>query len=234
MPIRANALAVMAKAPVPGEVKTRLTPPLTLEQAAELYRALLLDQLEHLTALEAADLYVAFTPNEAEPLIASIVPAEYRCFVQRGGDLGERMNEVFAELRRRGYRNLVLIGSDLPPVPLATLQQAFTRLSTEGRRVVLGPSRDGGYYLAGMNQPVPEIFSGMTWSDEHVLKTTTDRLTQLGIEFGLLPEWFDVDTIKDLDRLRAIGDLSVRDSMQRTLACLQRIGSIGCSSGSVR
>jgi hypothetical protein len=234
MPIRANALAVMAKAPVPGEVKTRLTPPLTLEQAAELYRALLSDQLEHLTALEAAELYVAFTPSEAEPLIASIVPADYRCFAQRGGDLGERMNEVFGELWRRGHRSLIVIGSDLPPVPLDTFQQAFAQLSADGKRVVLGPSRDGGYYLAGMNQPVPEIFSGMTWSNERVLKTTTDRLTQLGIDFGLLPEWFDVDTVEDLDRLRAISDLSVRDSMQRTLACLQRIGSIGCSSGSVR
>ena len=234
MPTPGNALAVMAKAPIPGTVKTRLVPPLTQEQAAELYHALLSDQLEHLTALEGADLYVAFDPSDAMPLIANIAPAGYRCFAQRGGDLGERMNEVFAELWQRGHRNLILIGSDLPPVPLNTFHEGFAQLSSGGKRVVLGPSRDGGYYLVGMNQPVPEIFSGMTWSDERVLKATTDRLTQLGIDFGLLPEWFDVDTVEDLDRLRAISDLSVGDSMQRTLACLQRIGSIGCSSGSVR
>jgi uncharacterized protein len=233
MPTPANALAVMAKAPIPGTVKTRLAPPLTQEQAAELYHALLSDQLEHLNSLEAADLYVAFTPSAAMPLIASIAPAGYRCFAQRGGDLGERMNEVFAELWRRGHGSLIVIGSDLPPVPLDTFHLAFAQLSAGGKRVVLGPSRDGGYYLIGMNQPVPEMFSGMTWSDERVFEATTDRLTQLGIDFGLLPEWFDVDTVEDLDSLRAISDLSVRDSMQRTLASLQRIGSIGCSSGSL-
>jgi rSAM/selenodomain-associated transferase 1 len=224
---RANALAVMAKAPVPGTVKTRLAPPLTQEQAAELYLALLSDQLEHLTELGAADLYVAFTPSDAMPLIASIAPAGYRCFAQRGGDLGERMNEVLAELWRRGHRNLILIGSDLPPVPLNTFHDGFAQLSAGEKRVVLGPSSDGGYYLIGMNPPVPEIFSGMTWSHEHVLEVTTDKLTGLGIDFGLLPEWFDVDTVEDLERLRAVSDLSMRDSMQRTLACLQRIGSFG-------
>src|SRR5262245_33905978 len=115
MPTRANALAVMAKAPVPGAVKTRLVPLPTPEQAAELYRALLLDQLEHLTALEGADLYVAFTPNEAKTLVEALVPPGYQCFAQRGGDLGERMHEALSELSRRGHRNLILIGSDLPP-----------------------------------------------------------------------------------------------------------------------
>ena len=172
MPTRANALAVMAKAPIPGTVKTRLVPPLTEEQAAELYRALLSDQLEHLNSLEAADLYVAFTPSDALPLITSIAPPGYRFFAQRGGDLGERMNEVFAELWRRGHRSLILIGSDLPPVPLDTFHQGFAQLSAGGKRVVLGPSSDGGYYLVGMNQPVTEIFSGMTWSHHRVLTET--------------------------------------------------------------
>jgi rSAM/selenodomain-associated transferase 1 len=234
MPTRANALAIMAKAPVPGTVKTRLVPPLTHEQAAELYRALLLDQLEHLSAFNAAELYVAFTPDEAAGLIKSLAPAGFHCFPQRGADLGARMNEVFAELRRRGHRSSVIIGSDLPPVPLDTFVQAFAQLSADGKRVVLAPTRDGGYYLVGMNQPVPEIFSGITWSDKGVLKATIDRLTQRGIDFGLLPEWFDVDTVEDLEHLRAISDLSVRDSMPRTLAGLLRIDGIGCSSGSVR
>lgn len=233
MPTRVDALTVMAKAPVPGLVKTRLAPPLTAEQAAELCRALLLDQLEHLTALRNADLYLAFAPEDAASMMASLAPPRYQCFPQRGDDLGARMENVLVELWRRGHRHVVLIGSDLPPVPLDTFRLAFAQLSADGKRVVLGPSRDGGYYLIGMNQPVPEMFSGMTWSDERVLEATTDRLTQLGIDFGLLPEWFDVDTVEDLDSLRAISDLSVRDSMQRTLASLQRIDSIGCSSGSV-
>jgi len=223
MPTRANALAVMAKAPIPGAVKTRLAPPLTQKQAAELYHALLSDQLEHLTALEAVDLYVAFAPSEAMPLIANIAPAGYRYFAQRGADLGERMSQVFAELGRRGHRSLIVIGSDLPPVPLGTFHQAFAQLSADGKRVVLGPSRDGGYYLVGMNQPVPEIFSGMTWSHDQVLAQTVQRLTRLGIEFTLLPQWFDVDKVGDIARLRAVSDSAVRSAMKRTVLCLGRL-----------
>ena len=223
MPTRANALAVMAKAPVPGTVKTRLAPPLTQEQAAELYSALLTDQLEHLTALEAVHLYVAFAPSDAKPLIASMVPAGYRSFAQRGVDLGESMKRVFTELWRRGHRSLIVIGSDLPPVPLDIFHRAFAQLSGDGKRVVLGPSRDGGYYLVGMNQPVPEIFSGMTWSHDQVLADTVHRLTRLGIDFTLLPQWFDVDKVGDIARLRAVSDSAVRQAMKRTVLCLGKL-----------
>ena len=222
MPTRANALAVMAKAPVPGIVKTRLVPPLTKEQAAELFHALLLDQLDHLATVDA-DLYVAFTPNDAQALFESIVPAGYQCFSQHGSDLGQRMNEVFAELWRRGHRKLIVIGSDLPPVALNSFAYAFAQLSVVERRVVIGPSQDGGYYLIGMNQPVPEIFSGMTWSHQRVLAETTGKLTALGINFSILPEWFDIDTVQDIDRLRTICDPSTRVSMKRTRACLKDI-----------
>ena len=78
----------MAKAPVPGTVKTRLAPPLSDEQACELYRALLLDQLDNLTGLSDVDLYVAFTPDDAAPLIESLAPPGFQCFPQRGADLG--------------------------------------------------------------------------------------------------------------------------------------------------
>ena len=213
----------MVKAPVPGTVKTRLAPPLTQAQAAELYRALLSDQLEHLTALEAVDLYVAFTPSDAIRLIANMAPANYRYFAQSGGDLGERMHQVFAELWRRGHRSSIVIGSDLPPVPLATFHQGFAQLSADEKRVVLGPSRDGGYYLVGMNQPVPEIFSGMTWSHDQVLAETVQRLGRLGIDSTLLPQWFDVDRAGDIARLRALSDSAVRSAMKRTLHCLGQL-----------
>ena len=227
MPTRANALAVMAKAPVAGSVKTRLVPPLTHKQAAELYRALLLDQLEHLTSLQSADLYVAFTPTDSKAVIENIVPAAYQCFPQRGGDLGQRMKDVFAELWRRGHRNLILIGSDLPPVPIDTLHEGFVYLSPSDKRVVLGPSHDGGYYLVGMSQPVPEIFFGMTWSHNHVLAETTEKLARLDIDFHLVREWFDIDTVEDIEHLRTATDPSTRASMKRTLACLQQFVGVG-------
>jgi rSAM/selenodomain-associated transferase 1 len=210
----------MAKAPVPGEVKTRLVPPLTAEQAADLSRALLLDQLDHLTALRSADLYLVFAPADAAAAVKTLAPGRYQCFPQRGDDLGSRMENVLAELWRRGHRNVLLIGGDLPPVPLETLYDAFAQLSADQNRVVLGPSLDGGYYLVGMNQPVPEIFSGMTWSHDQVFNETIRRLDRLGIDCALLPEWFDVDGAADLERLRAVSDPIIRAAMKRTLACL--------------
>jgi uncharacterized protein len=224
MPTRANALAVMAKAPVPGSVKTRMVPPLTLEQAAALYRAILRDQLEHLTRLAAIDLYVAFTPDDAAALMKSVVPAAFECFPQRGEDLGERMQEIFAELWRRGHRNLVLIGSDVPAVPLDFFQETYSALNCEDKRVVFGPSQDGGYYLVGMNQPTPQIFERMTWSHDRVLVQTTEKLTRLGMAVKLLPTWFDIDTIEDLKRLQTISDPAVRNAMQGTFDCLRRLG----------
>ena len=222
MPTRVNALAVMAKAPIPGEVKTRLTPPLTQEQATEFYRALLLDQLDHLAALDSADLYVAFSPSNAGPLIESLLPAGYGSFPQYDGDLGSRMGGVFAELWRRGHGSSIVIGSDLPPVPLGTLHEGFQYLST-GRQVVLGPSRDGGYYLIGMNHPSPELFSNMTWSHERVLTETKAKLARLGLDFRLLAEWFDIDTSKDMEHLQTIVDPTTGASMKRTLAYLEAI-----------
>ena len=107
--------------------------------AADLTRALLQDQLEHLTALGDVDLYVAFTPVDAASLVRSMVPARFQCFCQRGESLGERMKEVFAELWRRGHKRLVLIGSDLPAVPLNFFHDAYTVLNCEDKRVVFGP-----------------------------------------------------------------------------------------------
>ncbi len=94
------------------------------------------------------------------------------------------MDEVFAELWRRGHHRLVLIGSDLPVLRLEILREAFKYLDAPDRRAVLGPSQDGGYYLVGMNQAIPEIFSGMTWSHDRVLADSLVKLRELCINFA--------------------------------------------------
>ncbi len=158
MPV--NALAVMAKAPVAGEVKTRLLPAVTAEEAAELSRALLVDQLKHLQEFDAADFYLAFAPDDARLLMENLAPPCFRLFPQEGADLGARMEAAFKRLFDIGHRNIVLIGGDLPPLPLRYFAEAYAFLATSNQRVVLGPSRDGGYYLVGCNQPTPQIFQG--------------------------------------------------------------------------
>ena len=216
----------MAKAPIAGKVKTRLVPPLTQEQAADLYRALLLDQLEHLSGLTVAELYLVYAPEDSVPLMRQLAPPNFHCFAQRGDDLGERMDAAFIDLWRRGHRNVVLVGSDLPALPLSYLETAFGLLVTSTHQVVLGPSRDGGYYLVGMNQPTPEIFQDMTWSHNQVLTQTMKRLAALGIAAELLPTWFDLDTVEDLAYLQSLSEPATRNAVQRTLSYLQGFGPL--------
>src|SRR5574341_2188072 len=177
MPTRANALAIMAKAPVPGGVKTRLVPPLSPEEAAELSRCLLLDLLEGLKSFERADLYVAFAPVDQAPFFSGIANGCFVCIPQRGRDLGERMKHIFEDLFSKGYRNIVVTGSDLPVYPPQFLQDAFMALESSDRGFTLGPSLDGGYYLIGMNHYVPDIFQGIPWSSSSVLSTTVQKLS---------------------------------------------------------
>jgi uncharacterized protein len=224
MATRVNALAVMAKAPLAGQVKTRLLPPLTAQEAAELSRALLVDQLDQLQELDATDFYLFFAPNEALLLMTELAPPCFCLLPQPEGDLGERMAGVFAELFHMGHKNVILIGSDLPPVPLRYFAEAYAFLTTSNRRVVLGPSRDGGYYLVGANQPTPEIFQSMSWSHSQVLAQTRDKLACLQIDCHLLPPWFDIDTVHDLRHLESVLDAALEKAMPNTLPLLRRLG----------
>lgn len=221
--MRANALVVMAKAPLAGLVKTRLVPPLSPEQAAELYRALFLDLLEGLKGFQEADLFVAFAPDESAPWFHDTVPSAFACFPQCGGDLGERMSRAFAQLASRGYRSVALIGSDLPGLPAPHLQEAFRRLAELGHEVVLGPSRDGGYYLIGMSRQLPEIFQGIPWGSNRVLRATVERLSVLGIRTHFLLPWFDIDTVQDLHYLKSIAKQWTVRLPHRTLRFLEEL-----------
>jgi rSAM/selenodomain-associated transferase 1 len=221
MPTHANALVVMAKAPLPGTVKTRLVPPLSHEEAAELYQALLLDLLESLGSFKLADPFVAFTPAETASLFNEITPPGFVCFPQRGEDLGARMNNVFLDLFTQGYENLVIIGSDLPALPSCFLEEAFVMLGRSEKEVVLGPSRDGGYYLIGMGRSIPEIFKGIPWGEENVLATTLQKISSLGLKAYLLPTWFDIDTPEDLRHLDSVSNRVSACSQSKTLAFLK-------------
>jgi len=134
------------------------------------------------------------------------------------------MKHVFADLWRLRHRNVVLIGSDLPALPLAIVREAFTRLSTAENRVVCGPSHDGGYYLIGMNQAMPEIFANMTWSHDRVLADTMERLDGLGVSYSVLPTWFDLDVAEDFQRLHTLRNSESRAALSRTFACLDELG----------
>jgi len=214
----------MTKAPIAGAVKTRLQPFLSAEDAADLARALLLDQLLHLRAMESTDLYVAFTPPQQEALVQELAPAPFQILSQSEGDLGMRMHNIFSVLFAKEYKNVILIGADLPPVPLDYFAQAYDYLDGPEPRVVLGPSRDGGYYLVGLNRPMPAMFENMTWSHDQVFTQTVTKLADLGIETRQLPIWFDIDTPDDLQILMTRVDDRQNVSMKNTLKLLRRLG----------
>lgn len=147
-----NALVLFMKAPRPGTVKTRLTPRVTLDEAAELYRAFILDTLHLAQRTEVASLFVAWTPDDGRAeLTAALGDPDVNWLCQRGSHLGERMSNAFAAFRKDGWEKTVVLGGDSPLLPPAYVEEAFEAL--DRHNVVLGPADDGGYYLIGLSGP---------------------------------------------------------------------------------
>ena len=195
------AVLIMAKAPRAGEVKTRLCPPLSLADAAELYRRFLLDKIDQVRSLGTAGLAIAYTPAEARAFFEEVAPG-FVLLPQRGADLGDRLANSLGALLGRGYRGALAIDSDTPTLPLGFLQQALDLVTTPEIDVVLGPTEDGGYYLIGLRTVHRELFRAMAWSTSQVLPETIRRADAKGLRVACLPPWYDIDTPDDLARLR--------------------------------
>ena len=191
----------MAKAPRPGKVKTRLSPPLTLEQTAALNVRFLRDTTENLATIPGSAGLISYTPAGDEALFAGLLPDTFALVPQRGDGFGERLLAAARDILAIGYGAVCLIDSDSPTVPAAAFQQAVEALAQPGDRIVLGPSNDGGYYLIGMKQPHSEPFERITWSTGTVLEETIQRCREANLEVVMLPLWYDVDDAETLDTL---------------------------------
>ncbi|MBI5287339.1 MAG: TIGR04282 family arsenosugar biosynthesis glycosyltransferase [Deltaproteobacteria bacterium] len=225
-----HALVVMVKAPIPGEVKTRLIPPLTPEDAVGLYRCFIEDTLlrvstftlpptsphkggrEKVSKEEGLPIFVAYTPPDKEAIIKEVVSSiplvngVEGLIPQIGEDLGERLFNTFQRLFSMGYKKVAIIGSDSPDIPLEYIEKTFCDL--EEGRIVLGPSEDGGYYLIGMSlgtelNSVPKaIFKDIPWGTAQVLEETLKKIKEAHIEVTILPTWYDVDNPHDIKKLQ--------------------------------
>ena len=196
-----KALILFAKVPKPGEVKTRLLPDLSPEQASRIYRAFILDTLNATALLKGVKRILACNPTRRDPFFKGLADRFGLTLIdQIGKDLGARMRNALVEARRLGFDPAVLIGMDLPTLPAAYIQEAFLRLEKKSQKpsLVLGPSTDGGYYLVGCSGSVPPIFDGIAWGTERVLTQTLERITDNPLNAALLPFWYDVDTLQDL------------------------------------
>ncbi|HEX8750187.1 MAG TPA: TIGR04282 family arsenosugar biosynthesis glycosyltransferase [Nitrospira sp.] len=208
------ALVIFAKAPIPGQVKTRLCPPLTHDEAATLHGSFVLDTLERTNVAVIKlkvpfDRYLACTPSSTLVFFKIMEERQgVKLIDQEGQDLGERMHRAFEAFFLRGYRHVLIVGTDVPSLPLSYYQQALELL--EKHDLVLGPALDGGYYLIGLNQSAPTLFENMPWSTDQVLPLTRAKAESLGLRIALLPEWRDIDRVEDLRALIEASSLDAR------------------------
>lgn len=217
-------LIVYAKVPRSGHVKTRIAAEIGNGRAAEIYRAMLSGFLARLRGLRKRwHVEIHFTPADQEPLLVPEVPPGIARVPQIDGDLGARLKASFGSAFQQGRDPCVIIGTDSPDLPVRFLQEALDQLATYD--VVLGPAKDGGYYLIGLRSPLPQLFDGIPWSGPDVCTLTLQKAQQIGKTCYTTPEWSDVDTLADLEAFIARPPEDVRTAkiQNRIRAALQGV-----------
>lgn len=190
-----SLLIIFTKNPEPGLVKTRLASSIGDEKALEVY-----ETLRRHTACIAEKVTVQRTAFYSHFLPAEdiFVTEHFNAQLQEGDDLGERMLRAISRGFDEGFRHIVLIGTDCYELSSDTLDSAFSAL--EHADAVVGPASDGGFYLIGLNKPIPELFLKREWSTQEVLSETIEVLQRLAFTYELLPELSDIDTFDDLKK----------------------------------
>jgi len=196
-------IAVFAKAPVPGEVKTRLAALLGPEGAAGLQSGLVRHALSAAMHSRVGPVELWCSPDETHPFFERCA-REFGVTLerQRGDDLGERMRHAFDSSHARDH-SLILIGADCPALDAATLQSAAAALREHD--AVIAPAEDGGYVLVGLSRPAPELFETIAWGESAVMAQTRLRLSQSGASWMELPTLWDIDRPEDYARLQQSG-----------------------------
>lgn len=191
------AVAIFARAPTSGKVKTRLAPLLGPKGAAELQAALISDAIRKVSRLAPKVTLYFFLSGRHFPASRSISP--FRLAWQQGADLGERLEKAFGRLLKR-HRRAVVIGTDSPTMPLRTLRQALRELKLcDG---VLGPCPDGGFYLIGLRRLAGTLFGGVCWGSAFAFRDTLRNLLRAGLSCSILEPIEDLDRPEDLRLLR--------------------------------
>jgi uncharacterized protein len=214
-PRRSCGIAFMAKASAPGRAKTRLVPPLTFEQAANLNTAFLQDVAENLVLADEyaraggagrnATIvgYAAYGPPGSTDFFRRILPGAIGLIEAWLPNFGDCLLHTIGEILFRGHESAVVLNSDSPTLPTAFLVETAEVLARPGDRAVLGPSTDGGYYLLGLKHAHARMFEDITWSTERVAQQTLARAREIGLDVHVLPAWYDVDDVVALERLDA-------------------------------
>ena len=208
----ACAIAVMAKAPRPGQVKTRLQTVLDPAESAAISAAFLRDVTANIQAAAAqAPIhgFVAYAPLGAEARFADLLAPGTELVLADGAEgdaegvegFGRSLLHATRSLLARGYGAACVLNADTPTLPTALLVQAARHLLAPGRRAVLGPADDGGYWLLGMQSASSALFARIAWSTSTVAAETARRAKEIGLPLCTLASWFDVDDRASLERL---------------------------------
>jgi rSAM/selenodomain-associated transferase 1 len=195
-----DAVILMAKAPLPGMVKTRLCPPFTRANASALYACLLKDTAEELSRLARTRRYLFFSPPGSEGLFHKDPFSGFVRVPQTGKDLGQRMAAAFETAFARGYTRVALVGADCPTLSAPLVRAAFRELASSAG-AVFGPCNDGGFYLIALSSHTPSLFREVAWGTDTVLAEVSRRCRAAGVPYSLLPAGFDIDDADDVASL---------------------------------
>lgn len=192
-----SALIIFQKNAVLGKVKTRLSVDVGDETAMEIYKELVrhTHQVCGNVPVPKFLFFSDFIPDDV-----SEFGQDYNFEIQSGNDLGSRMKNAFHKLFSNGYEKIVLLGTDCGELEKGIVSEAFDLL--DQNEVVIGPARDGGYYLMGMTKMNPDLFEEIPWSTEKVLFLTMEKLEIQNISYDLLEILSDVDRVEDWIKLK--------------------------------
>lgn len=218
-----NCILLFVKSPVPGHVKTRLAAEIGEEAATGLYKCFVEDLISTVEQSGVA-FRLCFYPSEVKSHFQKWLGDQYSYLPQSGNGLGERLKNAFAEAFEQGFSKVIAIGSDSPDLPENFLRQAFEGLDCHD--VVIGPSSDGGYYLIGFSEStfVGEAFDNIAWSTSAVCDQTRMKLRMCELDVHLLPGWYDVDTLADLEGLAARNE-NTSFGLSRTFDFMRKAGA---------
>lgn len=195
-----KVLIIFAKAPVAGNVKTRLIPDYSPDQANIIHQQLLEYTVAGLNLIDGVDVQLHCSPDQNHNFF-QYLKSQYniKLLDQSSGDLGKKMSTALFNALL-DYKKAVLIGADIPAIDKTYIQWAFTKL--ERNEAVLGPAEDGGYVLVGLTKPQPSMFDGIEWGVADVLQQTIDRMAP-DIPL-LLDTLWDVDRVEDVERFKVL------------------------------
>lgn len=193
-------LVVMAKAPRPGMVKTRLTQNLSVEAVTELYRCLLDDTMALARSLSTVEVAIMCPAADVEEL-TRLARGAVSVVAQKGHGLSAGLTSVFAHYAAPGRQRIIAFNSDSPHLPASILQSAFEALTVHD--LVVGPTDDGGYYLVGAKTAHPTLFDNDGMGTNSALKALLARAHGLHLSVGFTDPFYDIDVESDLTRLTA-------------------------------